>query len=433
MNKFFPIYILLNLLVLKMAAQSLLTPDDAVNMALKNNYNILVARNNADIAKINNSVGNAGMLPNVAINGSDNYTQSNLKVQTETTNLATSYPNSTTNNLSAGVALSWTLFDGGKMFVTKSKLSEIEALGEIQFKDQVLQSIFDVTSAYFTIVKQKQQLIAINQVIKYNQERVKILQTSYGAGLSPKTNLLQAKIDLNVYLENAISQQSVIIAAKRTLNQLLARDSDATFDVIDSILLNYTPNKDELTQKLYTNNTSVLYYEKQMEIAKLILKEYNAARLPKLTLNGGYNMTLLDYTNSNNTYNHSYGPTVGASLVIPIFQGGSNMRQVATSKIQLQSAEYYLSNAKIYVNVQLQNALTDYENEKQLYELEKENSALAKENLEISIQRLRLGQTTSLELRQAEESFESSLSRLINFQFNLKIAETKLKQLLAAL
>ncbi|HMD68679.1 MAG TPA: TolC family protein, partial [Chitinivibrionales bacterium] len=54
-------------------AQPLLTADEAVSIALKNNYDILVARNDAEIAKVNNTPGNAGMLPTIAVAGSDNY------------------------------------------------------------------------------------------------------------------------------------------------------------------------------------------------------------------------------------------------------------------------------------------------------------------------------------------------------------------------
>ena len=60
------------------SAQPLLTIEDAVSIALKNNYDILVARNDAETAKINNTAGNAGMLPTVAITGSDNYSLSNI-------------------------------------------------------------------------------------------------------------------------------------------------------------------------------------------------------------------------------------------------------------------------------------------------------------------------------------------------------------------
>ena len=68
-----------------------------------------------------------------------------------------------------------------------------------------------------------------------------------------------------------------------------------------------------------------------------------------------------------------------------------------------------------------------------MLKIEKENNELTKENIKISIERLRLGQTTSLEVRLAQEDYVQSCTRLINFQYNLKIAETKLKQLVSAL
>ena len=92
-----------------------------------------------------------------------------------------------------------------------------------------------------------------------------------------------------------------------------------------------------------------------------------------------------------------------------------------------------MENEKLQVNSQLQNALTEFDNQQQLLAIEKENVILAKENLEISMQRLRFGQTTSLEVRQAQDSYEQSLTRLLNFKFNLKAAETTLKQLMAEL
>jgi outer membrane protein TolC len=414
-------------------AQNVLTVDEAVNIALKNNFDILVARNNADIDKINNTPGNAGMLPNLAINGSDNYSPGTNIEQKLPGGTSSSTSNSQSNSINATAGLSWTLFDGGKMFVTRNKLSEIQELGEIQFKEQVLQTEYNVILAYYDVIRQKQELTSINEVITYNLDRVKISQTSYNAGLSSKTSLLQAKIDLNVYQENAINQQSVILASKRTLNNFLGRSADILFEVPDSIPLDFIPDKKGLSQKLDSFNTSILASQKQINVSKLSLKEMNTLLLPKINFNAGYGMSQSNTPSGATLMYRSYGPQIGGSISIPIFQAGNANRQIKTAKIQLQSAEYDLESTRLQMNEQLQNALTQFENQKQLLSIEKDNAILAKENLEITIQRLRLGQTTSLEVSLAEGSFVESLTRLINFEFNLKVAETKLKQLIAGL
>jgi outer membrane protein TolC len=319
------------------------------------------------------------------------------------------------------------------MFVTKNKLGQIQTLGEIQFKDQVLQTVNDVIVAYYNVVRQTQQLVSIEEAINSTQVMVNILQTSFSAGLSPKTNLLQAQIDLNEYRENAINQQAVIIASKRSLNQLLSRDPNIIFEVADSIPLGNIPDKNELSQKLYTSNTSVLSFQKQMEIARLSLNEFKTIKLPRVSFNAGYN-----FLNSNNNYstvimNQAFGPQIGGTISIPLYQSGNASRQIETAKLQLLSAEYNLENTKLLVNSELQNTFTNYDNQLQLLEIEKSNMELAKENLSITMERLRLGQTTSLELHQAQQSYVDSQTRFINFEFNLKVAETKLKQLLAIL
>ncbi len=148
--------------------QKILTVDDAVNIALKNNFDILVARNDADIAKANNTPGNAGMLPSLQMSGSGDYELNNIH-QELSGGTENNYSSLSTAQFNAGTQLSWTLFDGGKMFVTKNKLNEIESLGEIQFKDKVLQTMYNVIAAYYDVVRQKQELNSINEVINYNQ------------------------------------------------------------------------------------------------------------------------------------------------------------------------------------------------------------------------------------------------------------------------
>jgi outer membrane protein TolC len=414
-------------------SQKVLSSEDAISIALKYNYDILVARNSATTDSVNNTPGNAGMLPDVTISSTESYSTATKLHQKFSDGSIVSSSNTQSNSLTANIGLSWTLFDGGKMFVTKRKLSEIQELGEIQFRDRVLQTVYDVILAYYDVVRQKQELASINEVITYNLDRVKISQTSFDAGLSPKTNLLQAKIDLNVYQENAINQQSIILAAKRSLNQLLGRNTDVQFEVLDSIPISESLDNRVLSQKIDSSNTSILAYQKQIDVDKLSIKEMNSMLLPKIFFNTGYGLFQSNSPDGNPLVNRTIGPSIGGTVSIPIYQGGNAIRQIKVAKIQLQSDQFNLENIRLKVNQQLQNALTQFENQLNLLKIEKDNAILAKENLEISIQRLRYGQTTSLEVSLAENSFVDSLTRLINFEYNLKVAETKLKQLLARL
>jgi outer membrane protein TolC len=202
---------------------------------------------------------------------------------------------------------------------------------------------------------------------------------------------------------------------------------------MDSIDLVYHPDKNELTGKLFKQNTSVLSVSKQLDVAKLSTKEMIAQRYPWISFLADYNYLQTNATFGTTLKNRSYGPLVGGTLTLPIYYGHKITTQIKVSRLEQQSVTYVMNDTKNQVYTQLQNSLSDYDHIIQLLTLEKANTLLARENLSISMQRLRLGQTTSLEVRQAEESYSESLNRLIQFKYSAKVSETRLRQLVSEL
>jgi len=424
-------YFVVSLLSVSAVAQ-VFTVDEAVAMALKNDFDIQLAKNEASKAKTNNTPGNAGMLPelNASLSGGFDSKRSSQKLADFSIR---EYNPLNSQTLNAGVQLSWTVFDGGKMFVTKSKLSQIERLGEIEFQSQVLQTMADVIAAYYDVVRQQQQLRSIHEAINFNRQRLAIAQTGFQSGALSKADLLQAQIDLNLNLENAINQEYNIQLAQRSLNRLLRISSDAHLRVSDSIPCQFRPDSMSLLQKLEDSNTSILAFRKQVEIAGLNLKESRSNYLPMLSLNAGVYAS--DIHNSAGTLlqNRSVGPQVAGVLSIPLYQSGEAKRKMNLAKIELQSANINLEKIKQLARIDLQNAISNYRNQLRLLDIEIVNNQLSEEYLKISIQRLKLGQTNSLEVHLAQENFVQSNTRLLNYRYNLKIAETKLKHLLSVL
>lgn len=413
-------------------SQNPISVEDAISIALKNNFDILVSRNDADVDKVNNTPGAAGMLPTLQVSGSGSYDINNIHQE-----LASGTVNNTNGlkakGFSASSRLVWTLYDGGKMFVTRNKLTEIEAQGEIQYQGQVLATVYDVIAAYYNIIRQKQIMNSINEVINYNKKRLAIAEAGFKAGSFDRTDLLQAQIDMNVATENAINQQYTIDVAKRSLNQLLGKSPSELTEVSDSIPLDYAPNEALLKEKIFSENMTVKAFQKQVEIARLSLREFESGFLPKVSVDAGYYFSQTDNSKGNTALSRTSGPQFGASLTIPVFSAGENKRKTAAAQIQVESAEYDLQQLKLQLSTELSNALTSFANQQKLREIEKENKELTKINIDICLERLRLGQSTTLELHQAQENYAQSCTRLINFEYNLKIAEIKLKQLAATL
>jgi outer membrane protein TolC len=84
---------------------------------------------------------------------------------------------------------------------------------------------------------------------------------------------------------------------------------------------------------------------------------------------------------------------------------------------------------KLELTAALDNQLSDYQTQQAILAYEEENVGNARESLNISTERFRLGQTNSLEVQQAQSTFEQTLGRRNLVRFNLKQAEVQLRLL----
>ena len=64
--------LLVSLSPLLLVSQDTLTLGDAISTGLRENFSIILSRNNLEMAQSNNTIGNAGMLPEVTLNGTNN-------------------------------------------------------------------------------------------------------------------------------------------------------------------------------------------------------------------------------------------------------------------------------------------------------------------------------------------------------------------------
>ncbi len=177
-------------------SQGILTPKEAVEIALKNNYQITLAANQKEIAENNYSAGKTTFLPQLDLNGS--YTKSKTDTKIEFYDGRVIDQNgASSNNLTAGATLTWTIFDGLKMFAAFSRLKEMRNEGELNLKSAIETNILEILSTYFNIVKQKQVLDVIAKNITISEERVKIANSKLEYGSGSKFDLLGAQVDLN--------------------------------------------------------------------------------------------------------------------------------------------------------------------------------------------------------------------------------------------
>ncbi len=419
--------ILMIISVVNSYGQDTLRLPDAINLALKKSLDITIAKNNIEAATILNSNGFAGGLPVVTANITDNesLTSVNQKLNTGT---IIQRNNAAANSLNTNVTGSILLFNGGRVVATKQRLATLQSQSVKVLSSQIQNIIAGVSVAYYDVVRQQNYIKTIDRSLEASNQQLTIVKTRQSAGLANNADLFQAQIDLNALLQTKIAQQLIVSQSKTELLRLLTAKVDSTVNITDTII---AENKITLQSVLdnLPSNADVAASEDLIAVNKLIVKETNALRYPSIRANAGYNFFRNQSAAGQLLLNQVYGPSVGVSLAVPIFNGNIFKKQVQVANINV-------SNAALQRDIILRDYSALATNQYQAYvatlsqiQNEKENYKLSAQLLDLVLLRFQLRQATIVEVKNAQKSFEESGFRLVNLSFVAKSSEIELKRL----
>jgi outer membrane protein TolC len=406
-------------------AQTKMTPDEAVKIALSNNYSIQIAKNQSKIAENNYSAAATALLPTLDATGS--YTKSKTNTKLEFFNGGTIDRNgANSSNLSAGVTLNWTIFDGFKMFAALDQLKELNKTGKTNFKASLESNVSGVLTTYYDIVRQKEVLDVIDKNITISNERVKIAESKKNVGAGSKFDLLRAQVDLNEDRSSYLQGVQNLSDLKVKLNQLLGRNPGTEFDVIDTIAIDTTLSYDALKGETQKYNTELTIARQNKSVADANLTLARGDIYPTISLNLGYNFLKSEseagYAKSNQNSGINYGVTASFNL----FNGLQTRRDIENAEISIDNSSISLKNTESQVSSDLLNAYKRYRNALELVTLDSENLKVAEENVSIALEKLKLGSIIPVEFRETQTQMVSAKSSLVTAQYQAKTAETDL-------
>ena len=406
----------------------LLTLEEAVSIALKNNYNILLAKNNSVISATNVTIGNAGYLPVLSANVSATNSVLNIN-QTRSDGTVNKLNNLHNSSNSYGPVINWTLFDGFAMFANYDQLKTLNRLGQVQERDTIQSTLASVITTYYNLVNQNQQIISLKEAIAISRLQLRYASDKYGVGRASKLDVLNAKVNFNTDTANFLVQVQSFKTTKISLNRLLVRILTTDFSVPDTIR-----NQDQLVlgdilSKAQTENPAILISQINKRLSEISLRQVRSTRYPVLGVNSGYNFsnskTPAGFTRTQNTKGLNYGLTASVN----IFDGFNQTRRERVAKLQVSGADIQLERVKQQVEAQINSLYIDYLSGLDLIRLEKSNVEIAKQNLDISLEKYRLGNITPLEVREAQRNYLDAQTRFFNNQYQTKLAEVGLKEI----
>ncbi len=422
-------YILISFSCFTGMAQETLTIKEAVEKALKQNYSLRIADNDVATAKIETEVLNSNFLPKISIGSGVNYANEDQSV-TFTDGSSAAVSNAITESYNASLTAEYTIFDGFERKFINLKNKQNLNLKLLEEKQLVENTIVSIYEAYYQIAFQKQVVENLKYTIRNSQQRMDRTSRKVKYGQGTQLDILNAKVDIS---NDSISYNTALKDLKnlkRNLNFLMGRDPAIQFNVDTIVTLKPQPDTKVFLAKLQTKNTQLIIAKERINIATTDINVNRARKLPKISGSGS-----LQWNQSENPptsfalSNETYGINIGLNLSWNLFDGGKNKTAIKKARITKENRQISTLELTEQLKLDLFNAYETYQNDLYKFKTEQKNVAVNRLNFKRTQKQYSLGQTTSVEFRQAQINLFNALNNYARAKYNVKLAEVNLQQL----
>ena len=421
------------------AQDRLLSKEDAIALALENNYGINVAKNQIEVSKNNKSILNSGYLPTLTGTAGASYSRDDSGIefpgqvnQDGSPRADVDIYKAEAQRYNSALNANYTLFDGLGRHYNFKKLKEQYQLSELQARETIENTVIQLFSVYFEVARLTENENVLKQALEISRDRFKRSEYAFEYGQNTKLDILNAQVDITNDSINILNARQRLVNTKRDLNVLLNQNLNELYTV--DTLITFIPKLqlEEFMDQAFLNNVAMLQTEKTLNINAYDIKVQKSGYLPKIGLNGTYGWNLNQSAQSaffpgTNTDTWNFG--VGTSLTWNLFDGGGTNVRVKNAKIAYENQELLKKQIELEVNRDIQNALSIYDNRLKIYSIQEQNVLTNQNNFERSKEQFQLGRITSIEFRQAQINLLNAQTNKNLAKYDAKLSELQLLQL----
>jgi len=177
---------------------------------------------------------------------------------------------------------------------------------------------------------------------------------------------------------------------------------------------------EEATKRAYASRSDYQAAQEQARAAEYARKAATAEYYPTIGIAGNYGDAGVNLGNSHGVFE------VGATLAIPIFQGGKVQGDVLQAEATLRQSRQQLENLRGQIDYDVRTALLDLTAAADQVEVARSSVDLAGQTLAQAQDRFTAGVTDNLEVVQAQESVASANESYISSLYAHNLAKVAL-------
>ncbi len=414
----------MNLLV----SQNEMTLEELISLAVEENYQIRISRNLEQTAQNRNTIGQAGMLPVVDLNGETRIAINNSQ-QLFFTGDTQEASNARRRSTSASLNATWLVFDGFAMFARKDQLDQLSALSRADTRFLVEQTVADLSTLYYQLTQQWRLLEAYKQSLEVSQARLAYEERAVEVGASNLLDVRLARVDRNTDSSLVLTQHTRVQELSIAINRIINRDLSLPVVPTDRLMLTSQLDLGQLITSAVNNNGSLT----QQHLNELIaISESDISRggfFPQVELYGNFGFDRqaneVGFLQSSRTF----GPEYGLRVRFNLFSGRQTQIANQNADILVENEQLRLQDLELEVEESLRTAYVRWQNRLEQVALEERSVEEASEALKIARQQYELGAITNVDFRVIQLNQINARSRFLSAQLEARLREIDLLRL----
>lgn len=417
-----------------------ITLTQAIEEALNVSYQVKIANKNTAIAENNNSYGEAGRFPQITLSVNPQNTYSNINNPTSFLNGAQILGTGGT----ASLDLSWTVFDGFKVRINKSRFELLEQQSKGNAKLIMENIVQQVALAYYNAIVQKARLTMQEEILQFSRDKINYTKNRQEFGQATTFDILQVQ---DAYLNDSIVWQSQQLAYEMALQNLLlamgkTAGVDPSLSPADSLSYELADYDFETLKNELLDNNQQLKNEKLKElIAKNNIEFQQSNLYPRLMLNAGISDQLNVSKISGKTPQISddwqagstFNGYINFGLTYNIYNGGKVRRSIKNAKLQEEITQLSTKDLERQLLNQLAILVEQYNRQKQILALSLQLVNNARQNRTIATERFLGNILNFFDFRTIQTNYIRSINAAQNAFLSAKNTEINILVLLGKL
>ena len=414
-----------------------LTLKQSIDFALGRNVSVGQAENNVDAAKSGVLAGYGGYLPSVYASGGWSREQfDNAATTTYFAGVPFAHPASisTSNNFTAGVSASWTIFNGFSREATLNKASAGAHSTDNIFARTKQQIVNLVQADYLTVLRNEQLVKVSEENLKRDQRELERITESQKVG--------------TLAIADVYNQQSIVAADELSLLQAQNTYDESKADLIALIGLDQSDNYEVADESISQNisqselgDTTITYqnmemirraamtnrpdYQSALELVTSAQADQTMAKskyYPGVSAVANYSLNDAELSNLSDNKGISWGLNLSWTL----FDGFLTNQSVQMAKVERMNAELNVLQTERNVSVDVKKALLNLESGRKQYTASIKSLQSATQNQKVAEERYNLGAGTLVDLLTANAGLVNAEASKINAAFNYIMSKMNL-------